>query len=162
MTVWFTSDLHIGHNLVAALRLKDRSDIPYVVSMVESLAPDVVTNFHDELLAENWDKTVQRDDTVWVLGDISAGGSAAQRKALQWVSERTGRPPHLVLGNHDGAHPMHRDSYKWQKEYMEVFESVQMAARRNLPVAQAAFAPQGVSGVTQVLLSHLPYTGEVR
>lgn len=159
MTVYFTSDLHIGHRLVAGIRLRNRADLPHVVTMVEDLAPDIVADFHDDLLAENWDKQVGREDVVWVLGDLSVGGSAAQRKALAWVKARPGRK-HLVPGNHDGVHPMHRDSYKWFPEYMEAFESIQVAARRNVPARFDMTREQGVSGVRQVLLSHLPYTGE--
>jgi len=126
--VWFTSDLHIGHGLVA-----------------ESRGYDDITE-HDDRLAAEWDSAVGPRDQVWVLGDISAGGSGAQRQALAWIAQRRGRK-HLVPGNHDGCHPMYRDAHRWQPEYLEVFGSVQAYARRR------------IAGQT-VLLSHFPYIGD--
>lgn len=103
--VWFTSDLHIGHAKIAELR-----STPAVKA---AFPPEAWTQWHDRVLANFWDATVKPDDTVWVLGDISAGGSAAQARALSWITERPGWK-HLITGNHDGCHPMHRDAHKWQ------------------------------------------------
>jgi calcineurin-like phosphoesterase family protein len=127
--VFFTSDLHIGHNFVAGLRGFSSTDD------------------HDDALALNWDRVVNpngdRGDQVWVLGDLSVGGDKAQKRALAWMMQRPGRK-HLIVGNHDGAHPMNRNAHVWQKHYLGVFESVQMAARRR------------ING-QNVLLSHFPY-----
>lgn len=116
MSVFVTSDLHVGHAKVAEMRAHAGG----WHNLAQS--PDVV-EWHDTLLECNWDKMVKPDDTVWVLGDISAGGSAAQKHALEWIGQRNGIK-HLIAGNHDGCHPMHRDSHKWQPAYLEVFESV--------------------------------------
>ncbi|SEH53665.1 Calcineurin-like phosphoesterase superfamily protein [Mycolicibacterium rutilum] len=123
--VWYTSDLHIGHRLIAGLRGFDDSDD------------------HDAELARRWDNDVSAGDTVWVLGDISAGGRGGQRRALEWLSERPG-VKHLIAGNHDSVHPMHIDTHKMLSTYLEVFASVQQSARRKL------------AGQT-LLLSHFPY-----
>ncbi|BCO56120.1 serine/threonine protein phosphatase [Mycobacterium intracellulare] len=138
MSVWFTSDLHIGHRLCAALR-EGYESVPEFFTEYE-------VGRHDEILAHRWDEHVRTGDQVWVLGDISAGGSSAQRSALQWLSNRPGEK-HLLAGNHDGVHPMHRDSHKWQPEYLKVFASVQTMARRKI-------------GGRDVLLSHFPYRGD--
>lgn len=124
-TVWFISDLHIGHQKIAEIRGFDD---------VES---------HDNRLAAQWDSRIRADDVVWVLGDISAGGAAAQRNALAWLKNRPGTK-HLVAGNHDGVHPMHRDSHKWHAQYLEVFASVAQTARRRIHGQE-------------VLLTHFPY-----
>ena len=148
--VFFTSDLHIGHRYVAGLRYEafvgrgalEEDFSPRTVS-------DEVVAWHDNLLAQEWDKTVNpsgdRGDQVWVLGDISAGGSKSQMKALAWLMQRPGTK-HLIIGNHDGVHPMHRDSHKWQRRYLGAFDSVQLAARRKM-------------AGKYVLLSHFPYQG---
>lgn len=65
------------------------------------------------------------------------------------VVERLHGTIHLVTGNHDEANPMHRAAHRRQREWMEVFASVQGFARRK------------VEG-RQVLLSHYPYAGEGR
>lgn len=140
MSVWFTSDLHIGHVKVAQIRAEEFG-APAVASH-----PEHAVGWHDQHLAWNWDDLVCPGDQVWVLGDISAGGKQAQLNALQWLSNRPGQK-HLIAGNHDGCHPMHRDSHKWQPEYLKVFDSVQPFARRR------------INGIG-VLLSHFPYSGD--
>lgn len=146
MTTWFTSDLHIGHAKVAEYRANE--------AVVCRPFPDPdhahVINWHDRTLARHWDWLVKPEDTIWVLGDISAGGRAAQLNALEWIKQRPGTK-HLIAGNHDGCHPMHRDSHKWQRVYLEAFESVQMAAKRRFRKDQ---------GHTTALLSHFPYEGD--
>ena len=140
--VFFTSDLHIGHAKVAETRVE---------AMNRLLPAEAWTAIeHDFFLAEAWDDAVRPGDIVWVLGDISAGGKAAQLNALEWIKERNGTK-HLIAGNHDGCHPMHRDSHKWLKPYLEAFESVQLAARRYIPTSE---------GKREVLLSHFPYEGD--
>lgn len=122
---WYTADLHIGHRLIANLR------------------GFTTTEAHDMELAHRWDSTVGAEDTVWVLGDISAGGRAGQANALAWISQRPGIK-HLVAGNHDRVHPMHPDAHKHMDAYLTVFATVQQAAHRTI-AAQPA------------LLSHFPY-----
>lgn len=139
MNVWFTSDLHIGHKKIQEIRGADHA------ALGRGWPED-----HDDYLAWSWDQFVEKDDVVWVLGDISSGTKSAQLDALEWIKARKGKK-HLVIGNHDGPHPLHRDSYKWFPAYMEAFESVQMAARRRIPLEE---------GHLQVFMSHFPYAGD--
>lgn len=125
MTVWFTADLHLGHRLMADKR------------GYESTAA------HDAAIADGWRRDVRRDDQVWVLGDLAMSNPAA---ALTLVAGLPGRK-HLILGNHDTAHPMHRRANKHQAAYLAVFDSAQLAARRRI-------------GGQDVLLSHFPYTAD--
>jgi len=122
MTAWFTSDLHLGHRFVAQLR---------GFSSVDE---------HDEVLSDAWRKVVRHDDQIWVLGDVAVGGLT---HALDLVDSLPGRK-HLIAGNHDACHPMHRESHKYQGRYLTVFGSVQAFARRR------------ING-REVLLSHFPY-----
>lgn len=133
--VWFTSDLHIGHEKVAVDR--------FLPSLIDGTA---AIKWHDAMLAYHWDVNVGRDDHVWLLGDLSAGGSEVTAYALNWVADRPGIK-HLIAGNHDHVHPMHRDAHKWQPAYLKVFASVQPFARRR------------IAG-RSVLLSHFPYVGD--
>ncbi|MGH3955688.1 MAG: metallophosphoesterase family protein [Mycobacterium sp.] len=133
MSVWFTSDLHIGH-----------------VKVAEQRVPTGVQE-HDAILATMWDLRVGRDDVVWVLGDISSGTKSGQLNALEWLRQRPGHK-HLIAGNHDSVHPLHRDSHKWLPLYLDgTFESVQLAAKRRIPLVQ---------GHVTAMLSHFPYTGD--
>jgi len=123
--VWLTSDLHIGHRRVTTLRGFD-----YTVE-------------HDEAIRENWLDVVRKGDKVWVLGDIAVSSPAY---ALGFLAKLPG-DKHLVWGNHDGGHPMHRDAHRKAACYLEVFASTQAFARRR------------VLG-REVLLSHFPYFGD--
>lgn len=125
--MWLTADLHIAHRYVSELRgFADPAE-------------------HDAALAENWDRLVRPDHQVWVLGDISVGGKANEMRALEWIAARPGTK-HLVAGNHDSCHPYRSQAHKWQRIYLEVFASVQMAAVRKLDGHR-------------VLLSHFPFQG---
>jgi calcineurin-like phosphoesterase family protein len=144
MTVFFTSDHHLGHRAMAWKRRY--GEWPEDKSLV---TPELVAD-HDDMLAQHWDQTVSTADVVWVLGDLTANSKHVP-EALTWFEQRPGTK-HLVLGNHDPAHPMHRDAYKWQRAYFRAFESVQMAAKRTVPL--------GPGRHQLVLLSHFPYTGD--
>lgn len=129
--IFFTSDLHFGHRLVAGHR---------------GFGDDV--DAHDHELISRWDAVVEDDDQVWVLGDVSV---QEPTRALEIICQLPG-VKHLVAGNHDACHPMHRHAYKWQPKYLQAFASVQPFARRRIDGQD-------------VLLSHFPYTrdrGEAR
>lgn len=121
--VWFTSDLHFGHRLCSEHR---------------GFGDDTLA--HDAAIVENWRRVVNKRDTVWVLGDLSM---ASPTVALAIIRELPGTK-HLIAGNHDSCHPMHRNAHRVQKVYLTAFESVQPFARRQ------------VDGI-DVLLSHFPY-----
>ncbi len=121
--LWFTSDLHLGHRKVAEIRGFNN------------------TMDHDLAVVARWNDNVRPDDTVWVLGDIAV---SSPRYALDVIHSLHGQK-HLIWGNHDAGHPMHRDAHKNAAAYFEVFASVASSARRR------------IDG-TEVLLSHFPYT----
>lgn len=131
MTVWFTSDQHFGHRLVARHRGFNED-----------------TDAHDQAIINNWRRLVRPDDIVWVLGDLTLHSPAP---ALSIIGSLPGRK-HFITGNHDPCHPMHRQSARWQRVYLDVFESVQPFARQRWDNKY-------------FLLSHFPYTkdrGEAR
>jgi len=130
-TVWYTSDLHFGHRLVAGHRGFFKAD------------RTVDTADHDEHIVAVWNQHVRPEDTVWILGDMSMRGP----KAFGPYVERLNGTLHLIAGNHDSVHPMHRDSFKHQRAWLDFFASVQTAARRKF-------------NGHEVLLSHFPYRGE--
>ncbi|MDB2213922.1 metallophosphoesterase [Mycobacteroides abscessus] len=147
--VWFTSDLHIGHEKVARERTRGWVLPRYVGAEIDS---------HNAQLARNWDSMVAPDDVVWVLGDISSGTKTAQLRALDWLRARPGRK-RGIPGNHCGTHPLHRDSHKWLPIYLgqdqpdrpAPFECVQLAAKVRIPLRD---------GHVTAMLSHFPYTGD--
>lgn len=133
MSVWFCSDLHLGHLKVAETRGFDTAAQ------------------HDVSIFSSLEETLKRGDQLWILGDVTVGGTGAETQALSQLgilAEITGVELHLIAGNHDSCHPMaNRNSHTRQKVFLEVFSSVQLFARRKI-----AGQP--------VLLSHFPYEGD--
>lgn len=128
--VWFTADLHLGHRLVA----EDRGYTD--------------TEEHDAALAAVWDRTVGLFDTVWVLGDVTVGGTAKTGRALRWIGQRPGRK-HLIAGNHDRVHSMHKNAHTHLPRWIDPVGPF-------LSVQERAF--MSLHG-HRVLLSHFPYLG---
>jgi calcineurin-like phosphoesterase family protein len=129
--VWYTSDLHFGHRLVAGHRGHGEDTLS-----------------HDLEIAERWERQVQDDDIVYVLGDIAV---SSPTRALAILGGLPGRK-RLIAGNHDRCHPQFRDAPRWHNVYSNVFEWIAPFGRRRI-------------GGVNVLLSHYPYTadrGEVR
>lgn len=123
--VYYWSDLHLAHEFVAGTRGFDG------------------TMDHDKHIIDAWRSRVTKRDTVWLLGDLTLGSP-------KWPLELLDMLPgtkHLIFGNHDAAHPMHRSSYRQQPRYLHTFASVQTMARHRI-------------GGRDVLLSHFPYAGD--
>ncbi|AGF73146.1 metallophosphoesterase [Corynebacterium halotolerans] len=106
MTVWFTSDLHLGHRFVARTRGMEVDD-------------------HDELVLANL-AALPAGDRLWVLGDLSRGAPEDEQRALRLIAEHAAHLEiHLVPGNHDSCHPLHKSAFRMQPKFLEVFASVQ-------------------------------------
>lgn len=112
-SIWFTSDLHVGHRMVAGLR---------------GFGDDIAS--HDAELAARWDAVVRPVDQVWVLGDV-AGRRGDEYRGLEWIAARPGLK-HLIAGNHDSCHPLHSQAHREQRLYLAVFESVQQSGMRKI------------------------------
>ena len=125
MTVWFTADPHLYHQKVAEIRGFTTVD-EFNAAWMDSCS------------------SLRKNDQLWILGDLTGGGHLIE--ALNLIGRLPGEL-HLILGNHDGAHPMYRDSHRKMALYYPTFTSVQLHARKSL---------EG----TNVLLSHFPYSGD--
>jgi len=127
-STWFIADPHFGHQKVSELRGFSE------------------TNLHDNKIVNQWCKQVREADVVYVLGDLSAGGRAAESYALEVLATLPGHK-RLIAGNHDSVSGIHRKmSSNWPK-FKEVFETVN------------DFGRVRING-DEVLLSHYPYEGD--
>lgn len=108
--VFFTSDLHFGHKMVAELRGFDDPEA------------------HDQAIIDRWNATVTKRDQVWVLGDVAV---SSPTRALTLIQSLPGTK-HLISGNHDGCHPMHSKFTRQLHVYLEAFESVSPFVRRKM------------------------------
>ncbi|GAB2511567.1 Calcineurin-like phosphoesterase superfamily domain protein [Corynebacterium atrinae] len=127
MNSWFTSDLHLGHRFVARLR-----------------GMDVVQ--HDRQILAGI-RALPPGDRLWVLGDLSRGSAEEEERALNLLAEHGAHlDMHLIAGNHDSCHPIHKSAFKMQRHFLGVFSSV------------APFQKLRWEGRT-VYLSHFPRPG---
>lgn len=126
--VFYWSDLHLGHKKVAELRGFS------------------TTEDHDATIIDAWAATVTPRDTVWILGDLTAGGSRDTLNALQSIGKLPGTK-RLITGNHDRLHPINRPRASDYPAWLETFATIDSAARIKL---------HG----TSVLLNHFPYDGD--
>jgi calcineurin-like phosphoesterase family protein len=91
--IWFTSDLHFSH----------RNIVKYTTGRKEEFGLDEtdvdMMKKHDEGLIRRWNMTVQKHDTVYILGDLSFASTDDTRKILEKLNGKK----HLIIGNHDGS-----------------------------------------------------------
>jgi calcineurin-like phosphoesterase family protein len=126
-TIFYTADTHFGHE--AIIRHCNR---PFAT--VEEM---------DEALIEKWNSVVTKRDIVYHLGDVGLGNDTY---TLECVSRLNGRK-RLISGNHDSVHPRHRKAPARQRQWMNVFESVNTIDMHRI-------------GDREVMLSHFPYAGD--
>lgn len=81
---WFTSDFHFGHEHV-----RQACNRPFVN-----------TARMDKHLIRNYNKVVETNDVVYILGDLALVGPAGKSWLAERVSRLKGRK-RLILGNHD-------------------------------------------------------------
>lgn len=88
MTIWFTSDLHLGHERIVELCKR-----PF--SSVEEM---------NETIIDNWNSLVTPYDEVYVVGDFALG----RRTETVPLADRLNGRKRLVPGNHDSCWPGHK------------------------------------------------------
>ncbi len=100
MAIWFTADLHFHHQNILDYEVRPFLDAEEM----------------NEILLENWLSTVQKNDEVYILGDLSFGNSI-QISAL--IKKLSGRK-HLILGNHDHLNQEQKKEFIWVGHYKEI------------------------------------------
>lgn len=98
MAMLFTSDLHLGHNNVLLSR-QQFQDI----------------NEHDDTLIFKWNNKVEKNDDVYILGDLSF---RSPHHISYYLSRMKGRK-HLIIGNHDWYWIRHVEN---MNEYFETVD----------------------------------------
>jgi calcineurin-like phosphoesterase family protein len=95
MTIWFTSDTHFGHRKLLTFD-------PTKTHRVNRRTEFTSIEEHDAHLVDQWCLSVQPEDTVYHLGDVSWYGTARTNDLLNSLPGRK----HLIRGNHD--HKAHK------------------------------------------------------
>ena len=78
---FYVSDIHFGHTNVVSLCNRPFSDVEEM----------------DERLIEAWNKTVHRNDQVYIIGDFMFRSAHAP----EYYLNRLRGEKHLIIGNHD-------------------------------------------------------------
>lgn len=81
--IWFTSDTHFYHKNIMKFCPKTRLGADFQEMT--------------ELLITNWNRDVQPDDTVYLLGDVFFANAQQARGVLNRLNGNI----HLIFGNHD-------------------------------------------------------------
>lgn len=81
--IFFTSDLHIGHNRAFLYEKRGFNNI----------------QDHDDALVKNWNSVVREEDEVYILGDIMLNDD---KHGIEYFNQLNGIK-HIILGNHDTA-----------------------------------------------------------
>jgi calcineurin-like phosphoesterase family protein len=89
--VWFTSDIHFGHKNVLRFCTKRREKMGIDIDDPE------FDDKHRLYLIDQWNKTISKKDTVYILGDFSFYNREGTRRILEKLNGKK----HLILGNHD-------------------------------------------------------------
>lgn len=101
--IYFTSDLHFGHKNIIS-----HTGRPF--SAAEEM---------DEALIRNWNRTVQPNDEVYILGDLTMKGPDF---AAGILSQLKGRK-YLIRGNHDrfaDNREFDQGLFQWIRDYYEL------------------------------------------
>ena len=112
MSIWFTSDLHIGHKNIAGPTCSNWDSGYRTFDSIEE---------HDKTILDNINSYVEPDDTLYILGDITF-------KSKQHLSAIIARINcnniHLLIGNHDNAlRKIRKDAHSY-KTYTTFFNKV--------------------------------------
>ena len=114
--IYFTSDLHLHHPYIAALRgFIDQSLLEPFNGDVAAFRQhcrknnDPFTKYvdvetHDKMVIDNINSVVSEDDMLFVLGDVSSSTKSAILKSCTDIVEKVNVPwehRFLVFGNHD-------------------------------------------------------------
>ena len=108
MSIWFTSDYHLGHKRIISL-----TDRPF--NTVDEM---------NESIIDTHNIVVKPGDTVYMLGDMVMGG---WQQNIPLIGKMNGRKI-LVTGNHDQPF-IHRDKSSFErimKGYGEYFDEIHL------------------------------------
>lgn len=97
MSNYYISDLHFGHKNCLTYDNREFKDI----------------ETHDQFIMNKWNETVNIDDDVYILGDVSWHNVT---KTIDILSNLNGNK-HLIVGNHDKKFLKNRD---FRERFVEI------------------------------------------
>jgi calcineurin-like phosphoesterase family protein len=108
--VYYTSDTHLLHPMVAELRgYKDSAT-------------------HDAEMIQRINDTCGPHDHLWMLGDVGLGRTGAVLELVHQLQPHL----HLVIGNHDAPWPGNKEAHRHFRTWSACFESIAFFAIRKI------------------------------
>lgn len=96
---YFTSDTHFYHKMCC-----------------EKFRPFETIEEMNEIILVNWNRTVQPNDEIYILGDFSFGNSKQKLDVLKRLNGKK----YLINGNHDNLNKEHKSYFEWVKDYFKL------------------------------------------
>lgn len=168
MTIWFTSDTHAGHPLVAVMRgfISDyymkydfdrikaeqgieaaREHIKKTASRKHYAMADIAdVRAHDACIIDNINSLVNEDDELFMLGDIAF--RATPEYVLSYLDGIHCKHKHMIIGNHDYNYYDRADDDIYENR----FETIDNNRRIKLIINDRQ---------SDVNLSHFPYVEQL-
>lgn len=103
-TIYFSADTHIGHSGI----LKYMPNRPY--------SSEHDTQAHDRWLINLWQKTIRKQDRIYLAGDLTFYRSEDARRLLEQLPGEK----YLIVGNHDESIKSHSHYFRKVMQIMEI------------------------------------------
>ena len=114
MSVFYISDLHIGHENVLKHDNRPFADCK---------------KMHNEII-KRWNNAVKHNDEVYILGDFAWKNA----EGLEVLCQLTGKK-HLILGNHDKPTDEMRTYFESVSDYLVINDSGRQVVLSHYPIA---------------------------
>ena len=117
--IYYTSDLHFGHKNVIAFDHRPFAD----------------TDEMDHYIIGQWNKRVQKEDTVYILGDFCY----CSQKPAEWYLLQLNGYKILIIGNHDRHILQNPEAMKYFEEFrpmMHVKDGNKQICLCHFPIAE--------------------------
>lgn len=113
--VYFTSDLHFGHANVLYFHPERRQEMGINLDMLQANKNLAVQQMNDWII-NKWNNTVDKDDYVYILGDLCLSNKASTERILSKLKGKK----YLIRGNHDKSCKGLERYFEWVGDIREV------------------------------------------
>jgi calcineurin-like phosphoesterase family protein len=112
---WFTSDTHLSHPSILYFHPKRRMAAGITLEELQADKKTAIEK-HDEWLIDLWNKTVKKQDNIYILGDFCLGN----RERTEQILKRLNGKKYLIRGNHDKSCKGLENYFEWVGDIKEV------------------------------------------
>lgn len=112
---WVTSDIHLSHPSILYFHPKRRMAAGITLEELQADKKAAIEK-HDEWLIDLWNKTVKKQDNIYILGDFCLGN----RVRTEQILKRLNGKKYLIRGNHDKSCKGLENYFEWVGDIKEV------------------------------------------